>query len=151
MVTAKTGQCLRGIFFSHIITSNYSFLRNVDTSFIAKMSIYEFDAIILFIGNIPKMTSFPIPFLLTVALIVLQVGLVSLVMVPIFAITGILLAILDHRLLAKNLLYKKVGSLRTRILTELLSDIESIKANSWEDFYIKKLGQVRKKEIEALN
>ena len=74
-----------------------------------------------------------------------------MVMVPIFAITGIILAILDHRLLSKNLLYKKVGSLRTKILTELLSDIESIKANSWEDFFIKKLGRIRKKEIQALN
>jgi len=90
---------LRGIFASHVMTSNYSFLKNADTSFIAKMSIYEFDAIIQFMGNIPDFASFPVGFLFAVALILFTVGLSSLVMIPIFATSISLLFYFDYKLM----------------------------------------------------
>lgn len=133
------------------MTANYTFLRNVDASFIAKMSIYEFDAIVRFIANIPNMASFPLPFILSVVLIVLQVGTVSLITVPLFLAAGIFHGFMDHRMLAKNVLYKKVGSIRTRILIEVMTDVSYVKANSYEPFYMKKLEDLRKMEIKTLN
>lgn len=133
------------------MTANYKFLKNVDTRFIAKMSIYEFDAIIKFMGNIPNFASFPFAFLLTLALIVNQVGSSSLILLPVFAITSIILAWLDHKMLKMNEKYKKIGSKRSLLITEMLYDMKAVKINSWENFFFEKLSQVRKTEITVLN
>lgn len=84
-IKAKTGQCLRGIFASHILTSNYTFLKSADSSFIAKISVYDFDAITSFLGNIPNFAAFPVAFFISLPLIVFKViGFNSLIMVPVF-------------------------------------------------------------------
>lgn len=150
-IKSTIGQCLRGIFFSHLVTSNYSFLQNVNGSFIAKMTIFEFDAIESFIGNIPNFASFPFTFVLAVTLIVLEVGTSSLVMLIAFLAASGVLLYLDRRMLKANLAYKKCGSKRTQLLTEMLSDIKSIKLNSWELYFTEKLKKVRKEEINLLN
>lgn len=150
-IMSQTGQTLRGIFYSHIMTANYSFLKNADTSFIAKMSIYEFDAIIKFMGNIPKIASFPITFSLVLTLIILQVGSSSLVLLVVFVLASLFLAYLDHKMLKMNKKYKKIGSKRTLILTEMLTDMRAVKINSWEVYFYKKLKQVRNNEITVLN
>ena len=150
-VMSRTGQCLRGIFYSHIMTANYSFLKTVDTSFIAKMSIYEFDAIIKFMGNIPNFASFPFTFILSVSLIVNQVGSSSLVMLIVFLLASMFLAYLDHKMLFLNEKYKKIGSKRTLLLTEMLSDMREVKINSWEHYFGERLEKVRNREISVLN
>jgi ABC-type bacteriocin/lantibiotic exporter with double-glycine peptidase domain len=115
------------------------------------MSIYEFDAIIKFMGNIPNFASFPFAFGLTLILIVNQVGSSSLVLLPVFLVTSIILALLDHKMLKMNEKYKKIGSKRTLLLTEMLYDMKAVKINSWEDFFFQKLSYVRKTEIGVLN
>lgn len=114
------------------MTANYKFLKNVDTRFIAKMSIYEFDAITKFMGNIPNFASFPFAFGLTLILIVYQVGSSSLILLPVFLITSMILAWLDHKMLKMNEKYKKIGSKRSLLITEMLYDMKSVKINSWE-------------------
>lgn len=150
-VKARTGQQLRGIFFSHLITANYSFLKNVDVSFIAKMSIYEFDAIINFVGSVPEFLSFPITFTITMVLIILQVGKVTVSMAGLFMVAIIILGILNRRIIVMAIQYKKIGSIRTHLLTEVTSDMKSIKINSWEDLYQEKLKDLRKQEVKLLN
>jgi len=146
IVNAKTGQCLRGVFFSHIMTANYSFLRNIDTSFIAKMTIYEFEAIIQFIGNIYNFVSFPFTFILAVVLIVSQVGESSLSILVIFTLVSLLLGYLEHKIMKASVPYKNQGSKRTKLLSEMMTDIKSIKINSWEEFYRMNLVKIRDKE-----
>lgn len=150
-ITTRTGQCLRGIFYSHILTSNYSFLKNVDASFISKMSVSEFDSIIKFMSNVPRMIAFPFPFMLTVLLIVLQVGKVSLVVLVTFLAAGLIHALTDHSMIGKQNTYKKVGSLRIRILTEVMKDLSTLKMNSFEEVYLRKLKQIRRREVKSLN
>lgn len=150
-VMSQTGQTLRGIFYSHIMTANFSFLKNADTSFIAKMSIYEFDAIIKFMGNIPNIASFPVTFSLVLTLIILRVGSSSMFLLVVFVVAALFLAYLDHKMLRMNKKYKKIGSKRTLVLTEMLSDMRAVKINTWEEYFKEKLKKIRNNEIRVLN
>ena len=152
IIEAKTGQVLRGIFFSHIMTSNYSFLRNVDPGFIAKMVLFEFESITNFIGSVPSFVSFPFTFSVIVALIVWQVGFWSLwIMVGVFFFNLIILIFINHRMVKMSLRYKQIGSMRAKVLSEIMTDIRTVKVNSWEEYYIDKLQKIRKNEIKSLN
>jgi len=54
-------------------------------------------------------------------------------------------------MLKMNEKYKKIGSKRSLLITEMLYDMKAVKINSWEDFFFRKLSQVRKTEIKVLN
>jgi len=150
-IKSEVGQCLRGIFYSHVITANYSFLKHGDTKFIARMSMYEFDAIVDFIGDIPNLLAFPFTLIMVIFLIVSKLGGMTFSLIIVLVFICILLGIMNKTIIYRQNICKGIGSKRTRILLEMLSDIRSIKVNGWEEYLLTSLEMLRFKEVNTMN
>lgn len=145
-VGARVLQSLRAIYYKKITRCNFQFLRYADASFVARIIFFEFDSIAVYITHVNKFFSIPITFLMSLGYIFLILKLSFFAILLTFSITCILIYLIEKKISRKKLGFKNSGSERVLLITEILNNILSIKANLFEDFFTLKLQTYREKE-----
>lgn len=99
--SSKAAQTLRALLFLKIKNSNISFLKNADNSVVAKMTLFDFEIIVGYVGKLPDLFSFPIIFIMSVGVMVYFVGITALGTFIAFLVAWLIL-ILVTKTIAKN-------------------------------------------------
>lgn len=149
-INSRTSQCLRGIVLSHIISSNYNFLKIADSSFVSKIADNELREVRVFIQNIPIFLGFPFLLAFICTGFYKMIGIEVLVILGLLFIFGFISALLSYKIelyITKN---QNEGACRGTVIDEMTQDIQTIKANSWEPLFYNKFRNIRRKEDYSL-
>jgi ABC-type multidrug transport system fused ATPase/permease subunit len=147
---AMTGQILRSSFYRKITKANYSFIKVTDASFINKMLHYEFEHIINYIGELPKLLTSPILLILSLFYIFVELGRAFLIVLSVFVICLILLNLLKRRSVATLRRYFSSESKKSARIGECIPNIKAVKLNNLEKFFSNKIEKIRKREGKDL-
>ena len=100
---SKTGQTLRTLLFQKLRSSNLSFLKNADSSIIAKMILFDFNIILGYVGKLPDLISFPVILVLSISAMIYFVGWTALGSLVVFLIGWLMLILVTKKLVYQNM------------------------------------------------
>ena len=147
---STSNQILRALIFQKLTQANITFLRTADSSLITRLTVFKSQSLVLFIGKVPDLWTFPIILMLSFALISYLVSVRAVLSFGIFLATSVFLTFLIKNLSHKNLKYEYCGSLRSSIVDEMLKKYSAVKNESMEKYFEKRVLRLRKLEIRYL-
>ena len=107
---SKSAQTLRALLFNKLRHSSYAFLKTADSSVIAKITLFDFNTILSFIGSIPNLFSFPIIFVLSTIVMINFVSVSAAVTFILFIFAWATLIHITRKMAKHNLRYRYYGS-----------------------------------------
>ncbi|VEU23739.1 DEKNAAC104893 [Brettanomyces naardenensis] len=102
------------------------------------------------IGYIPMLFTLPIPIIISIAILIVNIGVSSLAGIAIFLVTAAIFLASIRSLMKIRSQTNKFTDKRVSLMKELLKDFKMVKLYSWEVFYGKKITDTRKTEMHFL-
>ena len=146
---AMASMIMRTKLFEKLSTASYTFLKNVDSSVLVKLSLYEFGMMTDMISRVPHFFNFPILFLFSVYAMVQFISYMSLVLLFIFLIGWMILLAVIKNLAIHNLKNMYYSSKRSSLLGEILGKFKHMKQDSMEYYLYQRVKDIRNREMTA--
>lgn len=140
---SKSAQTLRALLFNKLRNSSHAFLKTADSSVIAKITLFDFNTILKFIGNLPNLFSFPIIFILSISVMIYFVSFSAAVIFGVFIIAWLTLILITRKMADQNLRYRYYGSQRSSIVAEIINKLDDMKANHFEEQFTERIKYMR--------
>lgn len=147
---SMVGQTLRAMLFHKLRNTNLSFLRNADESIITKTFLFDLDILLGYFGKLPDLFSFPIIFILSNAIMIYFISFTSMFSFVSFIFAWSILIYVTKKLAKKNLKYEYYGSKRSFVVSEIINKMETIKMNSAELYFERRVNLLRNKEEQCI-
>lgn len=143
----KVAQCFRGIYYEHILTANYSFLKNIEPSQVVKILSGKMKDLREVFNLFSKSIEFPVISLVSIIIIFTKYGWMHTVY---YMVANLIeysvvkaLQILKNRYLKK---YESCNRKKRCLIEDVMRDLRTVKLNDWETFYSERLNTNHKKQ-----
>ncbi|GME80433.1 unnamed protein product [Ambrosiozyma monospora] len=110
----------------------------------------DINRIDLAIGFLPFLVVFPIPIVVSIALLIVNLGANALVGIAIFLLASVFIGSVIKPLMEYRKSANVFTDARVNLIKELLKNFRIIKFYSWEDFYREKIAYNRDKEMSII-
>lgn len=151
----KTGQALRSVLFEKLVVADYNFLNIADPSFLSRLILFEFTNLNEFIGAMPALVSSPLAIAFSAVLVIIQLedlnilfmGTATMIMVSLILL---LLNWLTKKVTKGRDQYSRIESKSAIKLQELVTNINFVRVNSFQNIFNKMLVKLRNSAETAL-
>lgn len=152
---SKIGQALRGLLYKKLVNADYYFLLKSDQSFLSRLIFFEFKNILDFIGSVPPLISSPVAIMFSSLLVIynlsdLNIWLMMLATFSQISLFLILLNWLNLKAMNGRQNYYFIGGKISIKIQELISNIEMIRVNNFQEYFLQNFFQLRLQSQEAL-
>ena len=93
-----SGQTLRNMIWQKLEKANIVFLKAIDESVVTKLIMFNLTEILMFIGNVPDLFSFPIIFIFFMGFLSANIGYTTFSLIFVFLVTYLILLFLVNKI-----------------------------------------------------
>ena len=147
---SMSGQTLRNMIWQKLEKANIVFLKEIDESVVTKLIMFNLTEILTFIGNVPDLFSFPLIFIFFMGFLTANIGITTFSLIFVFLVTYLILLFLVRKINQEEISTQFTTSQRTLLVLEILSKFRNVKSNNFEDYFQKKIEEVRRLETGHL-
>lgn len=155
VVKTNIGQAFRGVLYNKLVNADYNFLMKSDPSFLSRLVFFEFESIFDFLGSLPSFVSSPFAICFSAILVIINLSNLNIWFMIIATLSQISLFLflfnwLNFKVMKGRNRYYFIGSNISIKIQELISSIEMVRVNNFQEYFMKNFIKLRSEAEKAL-